>query len=45
MLTDAPDTLKSAVLALVTKYNNDPAEGERIAEAIKLLIGTDKPKP
>lgn len=45
MLADAPDALKSAVLALVTKYNNDPAEGERIAEAIKLLIGTDKPKP
>jgi hypothetical protein len=46
ILDTAPESLRQAVLLLAMKYDNDPAEGERIAAAIKLLVGVeDKPKP
>lgn len=44
ILDAAPDSLRRAVLALALKYEQDPAAGERIAAAIRVLAGTpDEP--
>ncbi len=39
ILDSAPKTLRNAVLLLAMKYEKDPAEGERIAAAIRALVG------
>lgn len=45
ILDAAPDSLRQAVLALALKYDRDPAEGERIAAAIRALIGLPDDPP
>jgi hypothetical protein len=39
ILDAAPPDLRQAVLALALKYDSDPAEGARIAAAIRALLG------